>query len=100
MCEPKAEDRTLETEQPSLDEPEGLRGFSVEESDEIVEEAARGRVLDRRLAENLEQRPTTRPASGAYLHALGRRGRLSASAERELVRAAVSGEREARASER
>jgi RNA polymerase sigma factor (sigma-70 family) len=86
------------TDHVSFGERSSLEGFSVEESDEIAEEAARGRALDRRLAEDLEQRGATMPAvSGVYLHALGRRGRLSPSMERELVRAAVAGDRDARA---
>jgi DNA-directed RNA polymerase sigma subunit (sigma70/sigma32) len=88
----------LEPGQPPADEPHDLDGFSVEESDEIADEAARGRAADRRLAEDLEQRgATTPPVSGGYIRGLGRRGRLPASVERELVPAAVAGDRDARA---
>jgi hypothetical protein len=92
MHEPRTEDPALESDRSSFDEASDLEGFSVEESDEIAEEAARGRALDRRLAEDLEQGgATTRPVSGAYIRGLGQRGRLSPSMERNLVRAAVAG---------
>jgi RNA polymerase sigma factor (sigma-70 family) len=75
-----------------------LHGFSVDDSDAIADEAARGRALDRRLTDELEQRgATTRPVSGGYIRGLGQRGPLSASVERDLVRAAVAGDRDARA---
>jgi RNA polymerase sigma factor (sigma-70 family) len=90
MDEPQSEDPARESE--------GLEAFSVEESDEIAAEVARGRALDTRLAEDLEQRgATTRPVSGGYIRGLGRRDRLSPDVERELVRAAVAGDRDARA---
>jgi RNA polymerase primary sigma factor len=75
-----------------------LASFSVDESDAIADEAARGRALDRRLADDLEQRgATTQPVSGGYLRGLGQRGPLPERVERDLVRAAVAGDRDARA---
>jgi DNA-directed RNA polymerase sigma subunit (sigma70/sigma32) len=97
MSEPHAED-PAEPGRPPADQPDDLEGFSVEESDEIADEAARGRAGDRRLAEDLQQRgATTRPVSGGYIRGLGRSGRLPASLERELVAAAVAGDGDARA---
>ena len=93
MLEPQSEDPA-----PTPQSEPDLEGFSVEESDAIAVEAARGRALDRRLAEDLEKRAaTTRAVSGLHIRELGRRGRLSAKLEQELVRAAVAGDRDARA---
>jgi RNA polymerase sigma factor (sigma-70 family) len=98
MREPHTDDPSLQAGDPPLDEPDDRVRFSVEESDAIAEQAARGRALDRRLTEDLQQPgATTRAASGAYIQALGRRGRLPANVERELVGAAVAGDRDARA---
>jgi RNA polymerase sigma factor (sigma-70 family) len=98
MHEPQTEEPALETDDSPFDEASDREGFSVDESDEIADEAARGRALDRRLAKDLEQRgATTRPVSGGYIQGLGQRGRLSPSAERDLLRAALDGDRDARA---
>jgi RNA polymerase primary sigma factor len=98
MLDPPADDPAPATPQPVPEEPDDLERFSVDESDAIAGEAARGRALDRRLAEDLEQGgATTRAVSGAYIRKLGQRGRLHAAAEQELVRAAVAGDRDARA---
>jgi RNA polymerase sigma factor (sigma-70 family) len=98
MREPHPEEPAVAAGDRPADEPEDSGRFSVEESDALAEEAARGRALDRRLTEDLEQPgATTHAASGAYIRALGRRGRLRASVERELVLAAVAGDRDARA---
>jgi RNA polymerase sigma factor (sigma-70 family) len=95
MIEPQAEDPAPAT---AGDEPDELEDFSVEESEAIAGEAARGRALDRRLAEELKQRvATTRVVSGVDIRELGQRGRLSGRREQELVRAAVAGDRDARA---
>jgi len=94
MVEPQAEDPV----QPADDEPDDLEGFSVEESEAIAGEAARGRALDLQLAEDLEERvATTRAVSGVHIRELGQWRRLSEKRERELVRAAVAGDRDARA---
>jgi RNA polymerase sigma factor (sigma-70 family) len=94
MVEPQTEDPG----QPAGDEPDDLEGFSVEESEALAGEAARGRALDLRLAEDLEERvATTRAVSGVHIRELGQRRRLSEKQERELVRAAVAGDRDARA---
>jgi RNA polymerase sigma factor (sigma-70 family) len=75
-----------------------LHGFSVDESVAIADEAARGRALDRRLTDELEQRgATTRPVSGGYIRRLGQSGPLPDGVERDLVSAAVAGDRDARA---
>jgi RNA polymerase sigma factor (sigma-70 family) len=72
--------------------------FSVPESEEIAAEARRGRALDDELAQELDRaRGTTRPVSGAYLRDLGERPRLRGLAEQRLVRAAIDGDRDARA---
>ena len=98
MHEPHAEEHPPGPDRPSPGQADDLERFSVEESDEIADEAGRGRALDRRLAEDLQQRDaTTRPVSGAYLRGLDQRGALPASVERELVRAAAAGDRDARA---
>jgi RNA polymerase primary sigma factor len=95
---PQAEDPAPATAQPAADEPDELEHFSVEESEAIAGEAARGRALDRRLAEELEQRAaTTRAVSGVDIRELGQRRRLAERREQELVRAAVAGDRDARA---
>ena len=98
MMDPQADDPAPATGRPAAGEPGDPEGFSVEESDAIAGEAARGRALDDRLAEELEQRvATTRAVSGVHIRELGQRGRLSESLEQELVRAAVAGDRDARA---
>jgi RNA polymerase sigma factor (sigma-70 family) len=72
--------------------------FGDLESGQIATEAARGRTLDRRLADQLQHRPaTTTPVSAGYLHGLGRRARPAADAERTLVGEAIAGDRDARA---
>lgn len=78
----------------SADEP----AFGAAESTAIAAEAKRGRELDRELVGELEHRhSTTAELSGAYVHQLGQRARLPASAEARLVRAASTGDAEARA---
>jgi DNA-directed RNA polymerase sigma subunit (sigma70/sigma32) len=74
------------------------KGFGLEESGAIAEEAARGRALDRELADELEHRAaTTRAVTGRYIHALGQRERMPSGAEQALVRAARAGDPDARA---
>ncbi|HEX6391250.1 MAG TPA: sigma-70 family RNA polymerase sigma factor [Solirubrobacteraceae bacterium] len=70
----------------------------MEESDALAVQAGRGRALDRRLTEELEHRHARAPAvSGDDIRALGRRPRLPATLEAELVRRAAAGDAEARA---
>ncbi len=98
MVEPQADDHVPATAEPVADEPGDLGDFSVEESEAIAGEAARGRALDRRLAEELDQRvATTRAVSGVDIREFGQRERISRRREQELVRAAVAGDRNARA---
>jgi RNA polymerase sigma factor (sigma-70 family) len=67
------------------------------ESGEIAAEAARGRTLDRELANELEHRAaTTRAISGGYLHELGRHARMPEGVEQVLVRQAMAGDPVAR----
>lgn len=73
-------------------------GFGEEESDTIAAEAARGRELDRRLADELDQRVAATPEpSSVYIRGLGRRAPMPVEAERALVREATAGDLRARA---
>jgi len=82
------------TEQPNAP----AESFSPQESDAIASEVRLGRGLDEAIAEHLQERRTTaRALSSDYVRGLGKEGRLSAAAERELLRAAVAGDRHARA---
>jgi RNA polymerase primary sigma factor len=94
----KADDPSLRRDQPLLDEPRDLERLGVEESEQLAAEAAHGHALDRRLTDDLRHRAaTTRAVSGPYLRTLGERGRLEPHIERALVRAAIDGDRDARA---
>jgi RNA polymerase primary sigma factor len=96
MREDPTDDPALTADRAQPDDD--LESFSVAESDAIADEAARGRALDRRLTDELEQRGArTRPVSGGYIRGLGQRGPLPESVERDLVRAAVAGDQDARA---
>ncbi len=82
------------TEQPNAP----AESFSQQESDAIASEARVGRGLDEAIAEHLQEpRATARAVSGMYVRSLGKAGRLTAAAERELILAAVAGDRRARA---
>jgi len=73
-------------------------GFDADESDAIAAEAHAGRELDRELAGELDRRPASGTSpSGDYMRRLGQRLRLSPAAEQQLVRAAIAGDRRARA---
>lgn len=73
-------------------------GFGEEESDTIAAEAARGRELDRRLADELDQQVAATPEpSSVYIRGLGRRAPMPVEAERALVREATAGDLRARA---
>lgn len=81
---------------PGASEKKG--GFTCEESQELGEEARRARLHDRELSGRLGgPDPKGRVASSGYLSELGRRPRLSAALERELVVAARMGDPHARA---
>jgi RNA polymerase sigma factor (sigma-70 family) len=72
--------------------------FDTDESSAIAAEANRGRALDRELVDELEHRHSTTSAlSSTYIHRLGQRARLPASAEARLIRAASAGDPNARA---
>ena len=72
--------------------------FSQQESDAIASEVRVGRGLDEAIAEQLQERRTTvRALSSEYVKSLGKQGRLPAAAERELILAALAGDRHARA---
>jgi len=94
--EPAAAQTGAEEEQQELDL--ALLEFGLEESAAIELDAREGRLLDRQLAEELEQaKPDLTPVTTAYLRELDRRPRLPSGLERELIAAAKAGEREARA---
>ena len=94
--EPAAAQTGAEEEQQELDL--ALLEFGLEESAAIELDAREGRLLDRQLAEELEQaKPDLAPVTTAYLRELDRRPRLPSGLERELIAAAKAGEREARA---
>lgn len=64
----------------------------------MADQASRSRELDRELADELDEaEPVGGGTSSGYLRDLGRRPRLSAQRERELVAAAQAGDRAARA---
>jgi RNA polymerase sigma factor (sigma-70 family) len=68
------------------------------ESEAIELQAANQRLLDRALAEELEEeQPDLAPVTIAYLLELDRRPRLPQALERELIAAAQAGDRDARA---
>ena len=72
--------------------------FSAEEAEAIETEAWRRRMLDRELADELDQRePTTHAATSRYLYELAGRPGFSAALEHELVLAAKSGDSAAKA---
>jgi RNA polymerase primary sigma factor len=72
--------------------------FSVEESRGMASEARRGRELDQALARDLDRAQASVGAvSSSYIRGLGERPRLPAPVERRLVRAALAGDRNARA---
>jgi RNA polymerase primary sigma factor len=72
--------------------------FGLAESEAIELHARDGRVLDRELAEELEEvKPDLAPVTTAYLRELDRRPRLPQPLERELITAAQAGDRDARA---
>jgi RNA polymerase primary sigma factor len=74
------------------------RGFSSEESETLGAEARHARTQDRALSDRLGgPEPHGRVASGSYLRELGRRPRLPAALERQLVADAKAGDRRARA---
>src|SRR5579875_2792540 len=94
--EPAAAQTGAEEEQQELDL--ALLEFGLEESAAIELDAREGRLLDRQLAEELEQaKPDLTPVTTAYLRELDRRPRLPSGLERALIAAAKAGEREARA---
>lgn len=73
-------------------------GFGLEESGAIATEAARGRTLDRQLADELEHRAsTTRAVTSRYIHELGQRAPMPPGAEEVIVREAREGDPDARA---
>jgi RNA polymerase sigma factor (sigma-70 family) len=72
--------------------------FGAAESEEIELHARSQRLLDRELAEELDEaKPDLAPVTTAYLRELDGRPRLSHTLERELIAAAQAGDREARA---
>jgi RNA polymerase sigma factor (sigma-70 family) len=72
--------------------------FGVAESEAIERHASYQRSLDRELAEELEEaEPDSAPVTTGYLRELDRRPRLPDALERELITAAKSGDRAARA---
>jgi RNA polymerase sigma factor (sigma-70 family) len=81
----------------SVPGPAEKDGFSVEESEGIAAEAARGRALDQELARDLERTQAMVDAvSGAYIRDLGERPRLRGLVEQRLVQEAIEGDRDAR----
>lgn len=72
--------------------------FGTADSEAIELHAADQRVLDRELAEELDEaKPDLAPVTTGYLRELDRRPRLPQPIERELIAAARAGDRAARA---
>src|SRR3989442_13803995 len=93
IVEPTASSADAQATGPSTDGAQKLvrtakrdERFSRQKSSALASASTRGRVRDRYLAGELG-RPaaSTRAVSGSCIHRLGRRGRLPAVAERELV---------------
>ena len=79
-------------------EPTSERAERARGAEDLRAEIARGQRLDRDLAGDLGRRVPDRSAVGGdYIQAWGRRRPLSEAAERRLVLAAKSGDRDARA---
>ena len=67
------------------------------EGEALATSAGRSRLADRALAEELQRpEPAGAPTTARYLDELGRRPRLPAGAERDLLRAAQQGDGQAR----
>lgn len=89
-----ADEEWADLEEEALDAPGFLAGA---EGEALATSAGRSRVADRALAEELERpEPVGAATTARYLDDLGRRPRLPAAAERDLVRAAQRGDAQAR----
>ncbi|HEV2724483.1 MAG TPA: RNA polymerase sigma factor RpoD/SigA [Thermoleophilaceae bacterium] len=78
--------------------PPAIEQFAPEEAEAIHTEAWRRRILDRELADALDERePTAHAATSRYLHEVAGRPSLAPPKEHDLVRAAQRGDGAAKA---